>query len=182
MRSKVIQTVTPITLLIDALSSGDGTTRERARNSLEEAGTSAVVSLCRTLQHSDDDHVRWEAAKALGAIGDVRAVPSLLKALEDIDTDVAWVAAEALKGFKTAAWQPLFRVLVKRGSDSATLRHGAHHVLRNQKASGYNDLLVTMREALDSSTVPELTTVAAFNMLRRMNNKRGAPAEKSARR
>ena len=35
-------------------------------------GKPAVPSLIRTLQNSKEDHVRWEAAKTLGAIGDIQ--------------------------------------------------------------------------------------------------------------
>lgn len=49
----------------------------------------AVSSLTRVLQNSEVDHVRWEAVKTLGAIGDSRTIPSLEHALEDGDPDVA---------------------------------------------------------------------------------------------
>jgi HEAT repeat protein len=40
--------------------------------------------------------VRWEAAKALGQIGDKSATEALTKALEDNEFDVRWLAAEGL--------------------------------------------------------------------------------------
>lgn len=153
---------------METLESKDGAAREKARRSLVALGKPAVVPLTRALQNSRLDHVRWEAAKTLGAIGDPGAIPSLVKALEDSDPDVAWLAAEGLRKFKKAAWAPLLRVLLKRGSDSTSLRQGAHHVLRNQKVDGFNDLLVTLSKALESGTLPESATVAAYDMLKRM--------------
>jgi hypothetical protein len=174
------RTNTNLRSLIETLSSDDGATRHKARISLAALGKPAVVSLSSILQNSSVDHVRWEAAKTLAAMGDAGAIPSFVKALEDSDRDVAWLAAEALREFKEIAWQPLFRVLITRGSESVSLRLGAHHILRNQRVVGYNDVLATMRKALDSSTVPELTTVAAYNMLKRIKAKARTPLSTSA--
>jgi len=169
--TKQIRTVTNIGSLIDMLASEDGPTRQKARKSLVALGKPAVSPLNSTLKNSRADHVRWEAAKALGAIGDTRAIPQLVKALEDKDPDVAWLAAEALRKFKKVAWPPLLRMLIKSGSDSGSLRQVAHHVFRNQKEVGFNELLVTLTKALESSTVPELATVAAYDILKRMKAK-----------
>jgi HEAT repeat protein len=156
---------------MDMLASKDGATRQRARKSLVALGKPAVSSLTRALQNSKVDHLRWEAVKTLGAIGDTRAIRPLVIALEDSDPDVAWVAAEALRKFKKAAWTPLLRALTKRGPDSVLLRQRAHHVLRNQKEVGFNDLLATLVKALQSNTVPESTPVAAYEILKRMKAK-----------
>jgi HEAT repeat protein len=153
---------------MDALSSKDGVIRLKARKSLVLLGKPAVPTLSKTLLNSQVKQVRWEAAKTLGAIGDARAIPSLVHTLKDADSDIAWLAAEALEKFKKIAWLPLLRLLVKSGADSAELRQRAHHVFRDQRKDGFNDLLVTLRTALKSSTVPELTTVAAHNIIKRM--------------
>ncbi len=50
-----------------------------------------------------DNEVRWEAALALGEIGDDRAIPSLVEALKDRDRFVRYGAAVALDKFQ---WQP----------------------------------------------------------------------------
>jgi HEAT repeat protein len=150
------------------LASKDGMIRRKARKSLVALGKPAVSGLAQALQASPLDQVRWEAAKALGAIGDARAIPSLVKALEDSDTDVAWLAAEALSEFKKAAWPSLLRALMKAGTDSFILRQGAHHVLLNQKEAGFDDLLATLMKALKSGLVRESTIAAAYGILRRM--------------
>ncbi len=157
--------------LMNLLASENGATRMKARKSLVALGKPAVPSLTRTLQNSKEDHVRWEAAKTLGAIGDVRSIPALVSALEDSDQGVVWLAAEALGKFKKIAWPPLLRALVKSEKDSVSLRLGAHHVLRKQKEDGFNDLLSTLRTALESSTASESTPFAASNLLKRMKTK-----------
>lgn len=154
--------------LMDTLKNEDGATRQGARKSLVALGKPAVSLLNRTLQESKLDHVRWEAVKTLDSIGDARAIPSLVTALEDNDPDVAYSAAEALRKFKKAAWQPLLRALIQRGTDSVLLRQGAHHVLRNQKEPGFTGLLSTLVKTIESGTVPEATSVAAYEILKRM--------------
>jgi HEAT repeat protein len=169
--SKQKRAGTNIKSLMDILESKNGANRQKARKALVALGKPAVLSLTQALQDSRLDQVRWEAAKALGAIGDTRAIPRLVNALEDSDPDVAWLAAEALRQFKKAAWPPLLRQLIKDGSESALLRQGAHHVLRNQKENGFNDLLATLREDLESNTFQESTPVAAYAVLKRMKAK-----------
>jgi roadblock/LC7 domain-containing protein len=98
-------------------------------------------------------------------------VSSLVKALEDSNADVAWVAADALKTYKKAAWPPLLEALIKSGSESVELRKGTHHVLVDQKEDGFNDLLATLLKALESSSAPESSAVAANEILKKMNAK-----------
>jgi HEAT repeat protein len=157
--------------LIEALANKDAFVRQKARKSLVALGKPAVSSLIRTLQSAKVDHVRWEAAKTLGAIGDPRAIPSLVRALEDTDPDVTWLAAEALITFKKVAWPSLLRALVKDDTDSVLLRQGAHHVLRNQKENGFNELLKVLIKALESNTASESIPFAVSNILKRMKVK-----------
>jgi HEAT repeat protein len=157
--------------LIDLLESKDSATRMKARKSLAAIGKPAVSSLIRILQNSKNDHVRWEAAKTLSVIGDTRTIPSLVRALEDTDPDVAWLAAEALRKFKKGAWPSLLRALVEDDTDSVLLRQGVHHVLRNQQESGFNDLLKVLIKALESNTVSESIPFAVSNLLKRMKVK-----------
>ena len=157
--------------LMDMLASKDGMIRKKARKSLVDLGTPAVSSLIRMLQNSSVDHVRWEAVKTLGAIGDAKAIPRLVKALDDNDHDVAWLAAEALSRFKKIAWPSLLRKLIQDGSESVLLRQRAHHVFRNQKEDGFNDLLGTLNKALKSKTVSESTPLAAYDILKLLRAK-----------
>ena len=169
--SKQQWTGTTLESLMDMLASKDGMIRQKARKSLVALGKPAVPSLTRTLQNSKEVHVRWEAAKTLGAIGDVRSIPALVSALEDSDQDVVWLAAEALRKFKKIAWPYLMRALVKSKPDSVLLRQGAHHVLRKQKEDGFNDLLTILIKTLESNTASESTPFAASNILKRMKVK-----------
>ncbi len=169
--SKQILTVTNIESLMDMLASKEGATRQKARESLITLGKPAVPFLIRTLRNSKLDHLRWEAAKSLGSIYDTRAIPSLVKALEDSDHDVAWLAAVALRKFKKAAWPQLLNILIKSKPDSILLRQGAHHVLRDQREDGFNELLTTLTKSLEPGAAQESTAVAAYNILKQMKEK-----------
>ncbi len=157
--------------LIILFKSEDGMERKNARNELVLIGKPAVSALCTALKYSEFDKVRWEAAKTLGAILDAKAVPALVKALEDNETEVAWLAAEALEKLKMAAWPKLLDVLLNRGMNSLKLRNGAHHIFRNQNQEGFIDLLDTLREALASASDYQGLPLVAFEILKRMKEK-----------
>jgi hypothetical protein len=164
-------TGTNLESLMDLLASKDGLIRQKARKSLVTLGKPAVSSLIEALQNSMIIQLRWEAAKTLGVIGDTRAIPALVDALEDNDTDVTWVAAEALKKFKKAAWPQVLRMLIKSKSNSVLLHEGAHHIFWKQKEDGFNDLLATLIKALDSNSVQDSITLTAYAILKRMKVK-----------
>jgi HEAT repeat protein len=159
------QTLENIGSLVNLLSSTDDKVRRNARKSLVYIGKPSVSSLSEVLQNSKVYKARWEAAKALGAIGDVKAIPSLVKGLEDTESDVVWLSAEALKTFKKIAWPEILNALIMKGSESVTLRDAAHHVFRKQRKDGFNDLLKALRKSLESDAVPVSTILAASNLL-----------------
>jgi len=156
--------------LVALLADTDGMIRERARESLVDTGKGAVLSLIKALQTSPLDQVRWEAAKALGAIDDTRSMLPLVNALKDSNDDVAWLAAEGLRKYKRDAWQPLLRLLIKQGSESAALRNAAHHVFLNQEPEGFEKSFAALMKALETVTVPEAVAVAAYEMLKAMKD------------
>jgi len=164
--------------LLDLLASKDGSVRINARESLISLGKPAVSSLSKALTKSSSNQVRWEAAKALGAIRSPRSIPSLVKALDDRDRDVAWLAAEALKEFGKVAWPTLFNALIKDGAKSALFRQGAHHVLCNQKEAGFEDLLPSLLKDLEANGLRESAMVTAREInkrIRKMQSWRGRP-------
>jgi len=157
--------------LVNLLESEDEKVRTRARKSLVTIGKQAVPNLLPVLENSKIYKARWEAAKALSEIGDLKSISTLVKALEDPESDVAWLAAKTLEKFRKAAWPVLLQALVERGSKSISLQHGVHHILRKQKVEGYNDLLDILRTALEPGSVPESIAPAAYNIIQKMKSK-----------
>jgi len=122
---------------LEALRSDDPVIREKARNVLITAGSAAVVPLAQSLK-DPADHVCWEAAKALGAIGDPAAASALVETLEHPNHDVRWVAAEALPALgRDGLKQVLMALLTKSGS--SWVQKSAHHALAKlaDHKSGY---------------------------------------------
>ncbi len=115
--------------LIGALSSYNDLSRVEARKTLVAMGSQAIPFLAEALKDSNSVR-RWEAAKALGEIGDPKAAPMLVKALEDQSFEVRWLAAKGLIEMNVKSLKPLFEALIKN-ADSALLRQGAHHVLHD---------------------------------------------------
>jgi HEAT repeat protein len=124
-----------IATLVNQLGDDDGLLRQKARTSLVCLDGSAVPSLIMALNNPSRD-VRWEAAKALGEIGDPAAAPALVKALEDERFGVRWLAAEALIGLGADAVLPPLMKALSESADSVWLRQGAHHVLRTLARDG----------------------------------------------
>ena len=61
---------------------------------VKECGPAAVGALSMVLQDKDSS-VRLKAIEILGSIGDMRAIPALIKSLRDEDPDVRWKAVLA---------------------------------------------------------------------------------------
>jgi len=158
-----------------ALESDDGMLRQSAREALVALGGPAVTPLMLALGHSNSQQVRWEAAKALGAMSRTRSIPALVKALTDPDSDIVWLAAEALSGFGKEAWPALLKALVAEGTESVILRQGAHHVFANQPESRGAGVLALLQAALEADALPEAAPMAACELLKLLGA-RQAPA------
>jgi HEAT repeat protein len=162
-----------ITSLVNALTSTDGVQRRAAREQLEAIGRPAVPALLAALR-SPSEHARWEAAKALGGIADVRAAPALVRTLEDEKSAVRWLAATALIHLGRDALVPLLRGL-EGNSDSIWFRDGAHHVLQSLIRDGVADEAVPVLEALENLEPCIEAPIAAYHVLQDLNgNKRSS--------
>ena len=168
--------------LIANLRSEDGIVRHKAREALMFIGKQAVRHLIPLLKDPEDD-VRWEAAKALADIVDVRAASELVATLEDSNFGVRWLAAEGLIAIGRDVLPPLMESLTKH-SDSAWLREGAHHVLHDlaNKDLEVKDFVAPVITALEGIE-PEIGVVEpAYAVLdklkgsiKRLDLKRGKP-------
>jgi len=156
--------------LMAALAGKDGLARQRARRALVAIGRPAVGRLVKALS-APRERLRWEAAKTLTEIPDVSAVPALIAALEDKNSGVCWLAAEALITLGRDSLIPLLRELTAH-SGSASLRGAAHHILKAQRARELRSVLAPVLEAL-SHFDPELVApVAAKDALEELRKRK----------
>jgi HEAT repeat protein len=115
--------------LIAAIREEDATERMYAREELAAIGRPAIAPLIGLLDNQHP-HVRWEAVKALGNIGDPAVAPALVDALDDEDGDVRWLAARGLIDLGLNALQPLLAALAYRLSSSSLLEGARHAIYR----------------------------------------------------
>jgi HEAT repeat protein len=119
--------------LIKKLYSKDGIQRKIARYDLVKIGKPAIKYLSDLLNEPKDkeqkEYVRWETIKTLSQITDSESIPVLIKALENDDFDVRWMAAEGLINIGEKSIKPLLKTLVRK-SNSIYLLEGTHHVLK----------------------------------------------------
>ena len=152
-----------INALIQLLSDKDGYVREKARLTLVKIGKEATVPLTEILA-SKDQQTRWEAAKALVAIANPAAIPSLINALEDKVFDIRWLAAEALVAIGHESLPLLLEALQKRPKESFLTegaRHAIKYILRdNPKDIELKELLKPVVAALEGP-VPKVETPGA---------------------
>jgi HEAT repeat protein len=164
-----ISPTVPIRALIADLRSKDGMLRQRSRQSLVIIGKPAVISLVKLLKDRNDQ-VRWEAAKALGEIGDRRAAPALILALEDEEFDVRWLAAEGLIALGGDGLSPLLEALVEC-PQSVWLRDGAHHVLHDLAKTGLRKQVASLLKALGGVEPETEVPPAARKLLNTLRKK-----------
>jgi hypothetical protein len=157
-------------LMVD-LASPDAAVRMKARKALVVIGKPVVPPLIRLLSHRKP-HIRWEAAKALGAIADPLAAFALVNALDDRDSDVRWLAAEGVVALGRDGLQPLLAALLER-SKSCCMCEGAHHIchtLVKRKKLGpiLRPILAALKEPEPEVAVPS-AAYAALSKLRELS-------------
>lgn len=159
-----------IRALVADLEAASDETRQAARKELIDLGGEATLPLIRALRH-ESPRVRWEAANALGDIGDLRAAVPLTRSLEDPESDVRWAAADSLVELGRAAIEPVLQALVIEPYSPA-LREVARHVLDSLYRKGHDGRLDRVREALRRLTEEEAIHVSAFEALQDLQKER----------
>jgi hypothetical protein len=98
--------------LLKALPGSDEQMSSQIFTSLVQLGHAAVPALIEA-STGNSTWTRWHCLRALGEIGDARALPVLVNALEDSDHSVAWVGAKGLVHFGKRGIAPVLRLLTK---------------------------------------------------------------------
>jgi HEAT repeat protein len=153
--------------LITELTCDDFITCQKARRSLVKIGHEAVPHLVQALG-SRKEWVRWEAAKALGQIGDPSATEALIRALVDSQFDVRWLAAEGLIVIGRPSLVPLLKALIENPK-SLELREGVHHVLHDMYRGELDSILKPVMAALEGPEPSTELPVAATKALAELN-------------
>ncbi len=132
--------------LVERLSLADGMARDAAREAIVKIGKPMTPRLVQLLS-SPDEQLRWEAAKALAAIGDPAAAPALVGALEDPSFGVRWLASSGLITLGRDGLRPLLIALMQN-SGTVLLRSAAHRIVFD--LAGREELYVLLKPVLDA--------------------------------
>jgi len=117
--------------LIECLCDDDGLERKKAREKLVAKGKNMIDFLMELLNNPKRIY-RWEALKTMEEIGDPISIPLFIRALEDDESDVRWIAAEGLIKIGTQSIKPLLKTLIEK-SNSIFVLEGIHHVFHDLK-------------------------------------------------
>lgn len=113
--------------LLGDLGSKNGIDREKARHALVAKGKDMIDYLMEYISHPKHTY-RWEAVKTLEGINDPASIPLYIRALEDDESDVRWIAAEGLIRLGKQSVMPLLKAIIETENSSFVLS-GAHHVI-----------------------------------------------------
>jgi hypothetical protein len=100
-----------IPVLLNALNGADEQMGSQIFSALVQIGNDAVPALINA-STSNSSWVRWHCVRALGEIGDMRALPVLVQALQDKDHSVAWMGAKGLVHFRKRGVAPVLQLLM----------------------------------------------------------------------
>jgi hypothetical protein len=116
--------------LLDALHNADEPQSNQIFKALVNLGHLAVPALLDASQ-SNSSWMRWQSVRALGEIHDSRALPVLVRALNDSDHGVAWMAAKSVAPFGRDCIAPVLHLLTTTAI-TPWLRETSAYVLSRQ--------------------------------------------------
>ena len=136
----------------------------KSRKELVKAGKKILPVMYKMLK-SDEKVIRKEAMKVVERIADPTSIPVAINMLEDRESEVRWIAAEALIRIGRESITPLLKALISNGI-SFYLRQGAHHVLstliRDKDSKELKQLVHLLKPGLE---IPDIIPVYAKSAL-----------------
>ena len=136
--------------LVTALTMNREKLHREARRALIGLGKLAEPAWIDLLKHPDS-HIRWEAARGLGDIGDARASAILVEGLLDSNYAVRWATADVLARLGECAVPAILKFISYRILNEGS-RQAAYHALHGIKSRETRKRLEPLLNALRSST------------------------------
>jgi len=132
-------------LLVALIMNRDELHREACR-ALHNLGSLAKTAWVKALNHPDKQ-IRWEAARGLGQIGDVRAIGILAGGLLDESYTVRWATSDALAHLGTQAI-PAILTILSRYTLNEPSRNAAYHALHGILSASTQEYIKPLLDAL----------------------------------
>ncbi len=148
--------------LVRALAQTNPQVHKAAGRALEELGAIVQPAMIQALEHPDS-HVRWHAARCLGAIGDVRAIHVLAVGMLDENRMVRWASASALAEIGAPAVAAILDTIRSHRLDES-LRQVVFHSLHAMPLPVRKELR-SLIKALGSPATSTLAPAIASRML-----------------
>ena len=154
--------------LLGALRGADEQLGSQIFSALIKLGPVAVPALIQESK-SGSAWSRWQCVRALGDIHDRRALPVLVKALQDSDHSVAWMGAKSLVHFGKSGIRPVLELLISAPM-TPWLAETASYVLnsRMQRDPAMKPYLEPLVQRMRESGFRVGTAVAASKALTQM--------------
>ncbi len=148
-------------LLLALTMNRDELHREASR-ALNNLGPLAKSVWIEALGHPDE-HIRWEAARGLGQIGDARAVDILAGGLLDENYSVCWATSDALAHLGTQAIPAILTILSQYRLNEPS-RNAIYHALHGILSTSTQEYIEPLLEALRGPT-PDIEAPAIARRL-----------------
>jgi hypothetical protein len=132
-------------LLLALIIDRDEVHRE-ARRALHNLGPLAKPAWIEALNHPDQ-HIRWEAARGLGHLGDVRAVGILVGGLLDESYAVRWATSDVLAHLGTQAVPAILTILSQYTLNEPS-RNAVYHALHGILSASTQEYIKPLLGAL----------------------------------
>jgi HEAT repeat protein len=141
--------------LILALADPDQAVHQAASRAIPKLGRKAIPGLLPAISHPDS-HVRWHAARALGVIGDKRAVRELAEGLADDNEVVRWASANALAVLEKESIPAILEVIGSHTMNEAFRQAVFHalHAMKEETRSKLQPLIETLSSPGTSAVAP----------------------------
>jgi len=154
--------------LLNTLRGADEQLGSQIFNSLVHLGSAATPALIDA-SASMANCFCWQSVRALGTIGDQRALPVLVSALGDSDHSVAWMSAKGLVHFGKSSLAPVLRLLTT-AEMTPWLAQTASYVLYSQyqinsKLKPYLEPIVQNMRGVAYRVATPLTAQKALSQL-----------------
>jgi HEAT repeat protein len=125
----------------------------------------SIVPLLHEIICTETGHVRLEALKVVKYIADKRSIPMLIYLLDDEESRIRWIAAEALVNIGRSSILPLLKSIRDRKNPTYLYR-GAHHVLKSLLYADEREKIKPLLHSLDNhSQLGGISAALAFKAL-----------------
>jgi HEAT repeat protein len=158
----VIGDVCCVPPLVCALTMNREKLHREARRALIGMGKIAEPAWVDLLKHPDS-HIRWEAARGLGDIGDASAAPILVEGLLDSNYAVRWATADVLARLGERALPAILKFISYQILNEGS-RQAAYHALHGIKSRETRKRLEPLLNALRISTASGEASAIAQRM------------------